>query len=608
MRSTHTWLLSAALTVLLGSTAAAQTASVPVGANATETLQDALATVYRTNPRLLGERARLREVDENYIQARAQGRPQLSLGGEASYTTTRTPESTSFFGISGGTESGTPYSAQLSLVQPIYQGGRIRALRKQAKASILAARAGLENAENNIFLATANAYVDVLRDEATADIRRNNVRVLTRQLTASNDRFEVGEGTRTDIAQSESRLAAAEAGLAQADAQLAVSRAQYERIVGRAPGRLAPAPNFALPPTLDEAIRRARDNNPQLLAAYYSELAGEAAIDVAKSAGRPSVSLNGTVAGARDQILGIEQSDQAVLAARVNVPIFSGGANKSRVRQAKHAKARLAYETRDTERAVDQTVAQIWAQMDAARRIVQTAQRQVAAADIAFEGVTLEQQVGTRDQLDVLNAEQEVLNARLTLVNAERNLDSAVFQLLSVIGVLDADGIALPVETYDEGAYLRNVAYDGLARAEDRYVPEIVQKIAPQFEDIASGPFQAAGAASEYLELEELADGLGERLDQIGNAVKEGVDTATWHEPAYDPRMDEPAPVVVSDPYGEGVPVAPVDELIRLDVPDVPREPGAELFPRVEGEVSTPAPAAPPPSVPDALRGYEDGR
>ena len=447
-----------------------------------ETLLTALASVYRSNPRLQAERARLREIDETYVQARAQGRPQVTAGGEASYTVVRTPEQdfgadappgaenpfADLFGISSGTTDGTPYAAQLNVVQPIYQGGRVGALKRQAKAAILAARAGLESAENDLFLSAASAYVDVLRDTDAAAIRRNNVRVLMRQLDAAETRFEVGEGTRTDIAQSQARLAAAQAGLAQAEAALDVSEAAFARVVGRAPGPLSPAPDFVLPANLGEAVARARSNNPQLLAAYYNERAGAAAIDVAKAAGRPTVSLNGTASAAREQILGIDQTDQASLTARVSIPIFSGGANRSRVRQAKNARTRLAYETRDTERAVEEAVAQIWAQLQAARAVLASSRRQVEAAEVAFEGVTLEQQVGTRDQLDVLNAEQEVLDARLGVINAQRDVDAAGFRLLAVIGVFDADGIPLPVEGFDAGDYLAAIAHDGFERLRDR--------------------------------------------------------------------------------------------------------------------------------------------
>ena len=540
-----------------------------------DTLQTVLASVYRNNPQLLGERARLREIDENYIQARAQGRASISAAGEVSAQAVRTPVSDGgFFGPpTGGWDEGIPSSAQVSIIQPIYQGGRITALKRQAKAGIMAARAGLETAENNIFLSAANAYVDILRDEEAARIRRNNVRVLNRQLTAANDRFDVGEGTRTDIAQSESRLAAAEAGLAQADAELEVSRALFVRIVGRLPNQLAPAPDFALPQTLDEATRLARENNPQLLTAYYDERAGSAAIDVAKAAGRPTVSLQGTFAGSRDTILGISETDQATIAAQLSIPIFSGGLNASRVRQAKNAKTRLAFATRDTERAVDQTITQVWARMDAARRIVETSQRQVAAAEVAFEGVTLEQQVGTRTQLDVLDAEQETLNARLTLINAERDFDASVFQLLSAIGVLDADGIDLPITTYDPDIYLSNIVYDGYKEAGDRLLPEAVQKIGRQVPDIILSPAQLVVAGAKHAGLDEDANTVGATLGDVGGALKEGVDALTFQQPHYDPRITDPDIVIVTDPYQQpeiGIPEPDSVLLInREDGPDV---------------------------------------
>lgn len=455
----------------------------PADAYGADTLQTVLASVYRSNPQLLGERARLREIDENYIQARAQGRPSLTAGADLSLQATRSPGDGANPFIpagEGGWTDTTPNAGQLIAIQPLYQGGRVKALKQQAKASIMAARAGLENAENSIFLSAANAYVDVLRDEETARIRRNNVRVLTRQLSAANERFEVGEGTRTDTAQSESRLAGAEAGLALADAQIESSRALFVRFVGRMPDQLSPVPDFVVPESLDQAIALARNNNPQLLAAYYNELAGTAAIDVAKAAGRPTVSLQGSLIRSRGTLLGFQDTDQATIGANLSVPIFSGGANASRVRQAKHAKTRLGFEARDVERAVDQTITQIWAQMTAAQRIVETSKRQVAASDVAFEGVSLEQQVGTRTQLDVLDAEQETLNAKLTLINAERDYDASVFQLLSTIGVLDADGIDLPIAVHNPDTHFSNIRDDRFKRAGDRLVPDALRKSEPE--------------------------------------------------------------------------------------------------------------------------------
>ncbi|MEL6686870.1 MAG: TolC family outer membrane protein [Pseudomonadota bacterium] len=473
MKSLHSGLLAGAAIILLSSAALAQDVSGPEVPDR-DTLQTVLATVYNSNPQLLAERARLREVDENYIQARAQGRPGVSLAASASYEAQRAPagEPNPFNPNAGDWIDIQPRNAQVSVVQPIYQGGRVRALKQQARAGIMAARAGLEGAENSVFLSAATAYIDVLRDEEAARIRRNNVRVLTRQLDAANARFEVGEGTRTDVAQSRSRLAAAEAGLAQADAQLDVSRARFVRFVGRMPNQLSPVPAIVLPADLDQATSLARDNSPQLLAAYYNEVAGEAAIDVAKAAGRPTVGLSGSLARSRGTFLGFSDADQVVIGAQLNVPIYSGGANQSRVRQAEHARTRLGFESRDAERAIDETVMQVWAQLEASRRTLKASREQVEAAETAFEGVRLERDVGTRTQLDVLDAEQETLNAELAVLDAKRAVDAATFQLLATIGVFDVDGLSLPLETYDSEANFETIKNDRFSQYIESRMPE----------------------------------------------------------------------------------------------------------------------------------------
>ena len=229
---------------------------------------------------------------------------------------------------------------------------------------------------------------------------------------------------------------------------------------------------------LEEAIRRARENSPQIIAAYFSEEAGKAAIDVAKAAGRPTLSLNGSVGAQRGELFGFEDAETAALTAQISIPIFSGGLNSSRVRQAKHAKTRLAFESRDAELLVDQTVAQAWARRQSANATLMASQKQVRSAEIAFEGVTLEQEVGNRTQLDVLDAEQELLNAKLSVINAERNLNAATFQLLATIGVFDAQGLGLTMDrAYDPNKNFRSVRYDGLTELIDRTVAEPVQDI-----------------------------------------------------------------------------------------------------------------------------------
>lgn len=534
--------------------------SMGSGVAQAETLQEALISAYQTNPRLKAERARVKEADENYIQARAQGRLSSTISGGLGAQVIRAPEQ-SLFGGGGGRsiDEGYPRSTQLQIIQPIYQGGRVAALKRQANSGILAARQGLRNAEQNLLVSAATAYVDVLRDEETARIRRNNVSVLARQEQAARDRFDVGEGTLTDIAQSQSRLAAANIGLAQADAQLETSRAAYVRAVGHPPVDLKPVPEFILPPTVYEAQRIGIANNPQLLAIRFNREAALAGRDVAKAAGRPTLSLNGSLANQRAQISGISEADSASLTAQFTIPLYAGGANKSRVRQAMSAYERLSYEELDIENAIKQTVTQIWAQLLAAKRSMMAAEQQVKAAEVAFEGVTLEQQVGTRDTLDVLNAEQELLNAKLSVVNAERTVNATVYQLLSILGAFDADSIRLPVDLYDPQDNLDDIKYDGFARAVDRYTPHAVKKIAPQLKNI---PIDMVTSVTKG-PLADRVKAAGRDLKTAGGDVKEFgkdyVDAITFQSNEVD-RLEalekeqkeiRDAPVFISKPDWE---------------------------------------------------------
>ena len=328
-----------------------------------------------------------------------------------------------------------------------------------------------------MLLETANGYIDVLRDEEAASIRRNNVRILARQELAAQTRFDVGAGTKTDVAQAQSRLAAAESGLAQADAQLQFSRANYERLVGHIPIDLQAVPQFILPSTVGEAKDIALQNNPQLLAAYFGIEAAEANIDVARSASKPVVSLNGSYGRQRGQITSFDSADQGTIAAQISVPIFSGGLNSSRRRQAELAKTRLGFELKDAERRVEASIIQLWAQLEAAKRVLISSQAQVRAAETAFEGVDLEQSVGTRTTLDVLDAEQEVLNAKLAVTEAERNVNVGTYQLLSMMGAFDAISIRLPVDLYDPNQNFQEITSDRLQRLIQGYVPEVLRNV-----------------------------------------------------------------------------------------------------------------------------------
>ena len=427
-----------------------------------ETFQEALISAY-SHPRLQAERARLREIDETYVQAQSAGRLTSSISASVGLvgTNARSLNFATGAEIDGGVTT-YPRNLQIEFIQPLYQGGRVRALKNQSKAGIMAARENLRQAEQLLFQEAAIAYVDVLRDEEVARTRRNNVKVLTRQLVAAQDRFDVGEGTLTDIAQAKSRLAGAEIGLGQADAALASSRAVYKQIIGHSPLDLRPVPTIALPASLDRALELAKTNNPNLIASRYNEIAAEAGLDVANSASRPRIGLVGSAQGAYDPAFGVSRSRAASLAAQVSIPIFTGGLNRSRKRAASEAKSRAKFETRNAQGLIQQSVAQIWAQHTAAQITRRASQTQVEAAEIAFEGVILEQDVGTRTTLDVLDAEQELLSAKLALIDARRGSLVAGYRLLTVLGAFDAESLQLAVNTYNAAENFDKVRYKGI--------------------------------------------------------------------------------------------------------------------------------------------------
>lgn len=433
---------------------------IPAGA---ETLQEALASAYDQHPQLKAERASLRAADENYVQAQAQGRFQASASASVGSTasTIRTFSPGSFFspaGIIEAEDAFVPRSFSITGQKPLYQGGRVRSLKGQAKYGVLAAREGLRNTEQSILLQAATAYADVVRDEKVAAIRRNNVRVIGRQGDAARDRFEVGVGTRTDIAQADSRMANAEIGLAQADARLQASRAAYIRATGHPPEQLAPIPDFLMPETLDQAQRTALIYNPQVEAARYNQDAARFGIDVAASSGKPSITAQTFVQKSVDQNSNVLGQDAIGFSVNLTVPIFTGGLNDSRIRQARAGETRAKFEVRNIEDALRERVMTLWAQKTAAERSLDAARRQVGAAEIAFEGVQIELEVGTRDALDLLNAEQEVLNARLSVAEAERNLVVVEFQLLNLMGGFDALSLSLPVDFYDPEVNFKEVS------------------------------------------------------------------------------------------------------------------------------------------------------
>ena len=457
-----------------------------------ETLADALALAYQTNPTLQQQRAQLRALDENVVQARAGYRPSADLGASTGVRNT---------GVNGNFNTTDSLGFSANVLQSLYTGGRVTAGVRAAEADILSGREQLRTVENDLFQTVIQAYVDVRRDEEALTIRQNNVTVLRRQLDETRARFEVGEITRTDVAQSEARLAAAEALLAQSQAQLATSRATYAAVVGQAPGTLAPEPTLAsIPASIQQAFDVAEGNNPALRSAAFAEQAAAARVAAARAETRPSVQLRGSSAYSRE-LTNTDLSQYGTdVGATVGLsyPLFTGGLTTSRIRQARERNNAARIQIEAQRRNVLQRVSQAWNQMQASRAALVSNQEQVRAATVAFEGVQAEQQVGLRTTLDVLNAQQELRNAELALIQSRRDAYVAGAAVLNAMGVLEANNLTPEVVRYDPAASFERIRRTGSVPWEP--LIESLDRIgAPEIEEprpVLTAPATAAAASS----------------------------------------------------------------------------------------------------------------
>ncbi|WP_417450273.1 TolC family outer membrane protein [Kordiimonas sp.] len=429
-----------------------------------ETLEEALAAAYESNPQLMAQRAALRGVDESISRAKSAFLP--SLQGEYSYTDT----STRAIGDSGEYDPSTPGESEqygVSASMNVFRGFQDRNAVKGARNNVMAGRAQLQSVEQQILLDAVAAYMNVVRDEAVVRLNTNNVQVLDRQLQASQDRFRVGEVTRTDVAQSEARLEGSKSQLLTAQATLAASRAQYRRVVGRAPATLeTPGGKPDLPSSLDAAIELAMELSPGVIAAQYTERAADYSVKQAKGALLPTVGVQGSwtdssSSGLTESQQGLvpfsNDSQRRAIGVQVTVPLYAGGARYSDIRRAKQIRSQRLMEIRQAERVAQENVFVAWDQYRAAVGQITSSEAQVRASEIALEGVRQEAYVGSRTTLDVLNAEQELLNARVALVRAERDEFVAAYSLVSATGRLTAKDLGLGVTRYDPDAYTDKV-------------------------------------------------------------------------------------------------------------------------------------------------------
>ncbi|OJW26182.1 MAG: secretion protein [Rhodospirillales bacterium 69-11] len=427
---------------------------------APRTLTEALALTYSTQPALQAERARLRATDENVPQALSGWRPTVVLAGSVGYGDGMTRTYTSQLNRYANSQTDRNIaSAQATVTQPLYTGGKTQANVNRAKNQVMAERATLLNQEQTSFYNTVTAYVNVIQYQQILALNINNEQVLKKQLQATNDRFRVGEITKTDVAQAEAALAGATAQRQVAEGNLQTARGTFQQVVGvLPPGDLVEPQPLALPiKTQQQAAALAAANNPQVISALYNDAAAKDAVDVAFSNLLPQVSLQGQTFQQNNVGSRSSQANGYQAVVQLSVPVYQGGTEYSQVRQARQTQQQTSRTVDDARRTAVQNAVNAWETLVAARASAQSLRSQIRANEIALEGVQREAIVGSRTTLDVLNAQQTLLNSRTNLVQSLTQLVNASYQVAQALGRLTARDLHLPVPLYDETAYYNEV-------------------------------------------------------------------------------------------------------------------------------------------------------
>jgi outer membrane protein len=435
-------------------------AALASGTASADTLREALVSTYQANPNLTAQREALKATDATVAIARSGGRPQISANVGLTRDLTRSGR------FDTGLSKGPFITGGLDLSMPLFQGGTVRNDIKAAKTRVEAGRATLRAVEGDVFTEAVAAYMDVIRDRATVELNANNVRVLTTNLEATRDRFEIGDVTRTDVAQSEARLALAQSRLTTAQGRLVTSEQNYRRVIGRPPGELQPPPPLPpLPATAEQAVQIALSNNPDLIAATRQALAAGFDVRSVRGTRLPTVSAIASGDYARTtsgETGGIDRAGTATsVGLQTNIPLYQGGLPAARIRQAQALEGQALELRVASERAVVAATRSAFADYQAAMNAIKSNEVAVKASELALEGVRAENSVGTRTILDVLDAEQELLNSQVLLVTARRDAYVAGFQLLNAMGQAEADDLGLDGgPLYDPLGNYREVAGD----------------------------------------------------------------------------------------------------------------------------------------------------
>lgn len=443
--------------------------------------KEALSLTYETNPTLNAARSAARATDEQVPQALANWRPTVQLQADATRQHLSVNKNNKALGAAGidnaakSTDADTIVNLTANLNQAIYRGGRTISATETAEQNVLVARQQLRDTEQDVLLGAVQAYTNVYRDIKLLELQNENEDILEKQLEAAQDRFDVGEITKTDVAQAESRLAAANADRVQAEGNLETSRATFAQIIGQNPADLEePTILIELPRTLHQTMNIAERNNPDILAASHNYLSADSQIEEARGFLRPEVNLqaafnrNFPTFDRSDQQLGnVISTDTANIQLQLRVPLYQQGLRYSQVRQTKETKGQRRLQILEQRRNVLQQTKQGWEALVATRETINAFNTQIKAAQIAFEGASQEALVGSRTVLDVLDTQAELIDAKINLVNAENNEIVAAYQVIQGMGRLSAKELDLPVALYDPTDHYNEVRDRWFGTGED---------------------------------------------------------------------------------------------------------------------------------------------
>lgn len=434
-------------------------ASAPMMGEAhAETLRQALAAAYEYNPQLDAERARLRAVDESVSQAHSGYLPDVNANVQ--FGRTNSEIESQFGGVGGAGGTFSPRGYQITATQNLFNGFQTTNQVREAEANVRASRETLRNIERQVLLNAATAYMNVVRDQAIVRLQENNLRVLSRTLRATQDRFAVGEVTRTDVAQARASRAGAVAALDLAKANLKNSRENYRRLVGRAPTRLVePSPPYrSIPKNISRVIAITEQENPLVVAALYQEQAARHTVARIRGQLLPSFNVQGAYSDQTDPSATVKSTETTSITGTISIPLYEGGGVvHSQVRQAKQTHVSLLQQVEQVRTEQRELAVSAWNTLQANRAQLRSNNVEVDSNRIALAGVREEEKVGQRTLLDVLDAEQLLLNSQVTQTTTRANIVIAAYTVLANIGRLDVASLGVVNEVYDPEVHYHEV-------------------------------------------------------------------------------------------------------------------------------------------------------